>query len=147
MKETFIFTRRAEYTTSGPTPKREINVLRKFVLPNSRLSELKKKLAAGSVNNPTRFEVLTSLLYKTLVAAATARSGCFKPSYLMFTGDVRDRFVPKLPQSTVGNLLKVMMVKSMHESETSLSSVTSEIRKEKQLLDGIQSMQDILLKA
>ncbi|KAL8242537.1 hypothetical protein R6Q59_012839 [Mikania micrantha] len=129
----------------GPTPKLEINVLRKFVFPNSRLSELKKKLAAaGSVNNPTRFEVLTSLLYKTLVAAATARSGCFKPSYLMFTGDVRDRFVPKLPQSTVGNLLKVMMVKSMHESETSLSSVTAEIRKEKQLLDGIQSMQDIV---
>ncbi|KAL8242538.1 hypothetical protein R6Q59_012840 [Mikania micrantha] len=86
-----------------------INVSRKFVFPNSRLSELKKKLEAGSVNNPTRFEALTSLVYKTMVAAATARSGCFKPSYLMFTVNMRDRLVPKLPQSTVGNIVKVMI--------------------------------------
>ncbi|KAL8223805.1 hypothetical protein R6Q57_019280 [Mikania cordata] len=123
----------------GPTPEREINALRKFVFFNSILSELKKNLAVVRfVNNPTRFEVLTSLLYKTLVAAATTRSGCFKPSYLIFMVNVCDRLVPKLPQSTVGNLMKVMMVKTMHESETSLSFVTTEIRKEKHLLDGIQ---------
>ncbi|KAD2394321.1 hypothetical protein E3N88_41298 [Mikania micrantha] len=127
----------------GPTPIEHVNVvMKKFVFPNSRLSELKKKIAAGSVNNPTRFEVLTSLVYKTMVAAATARSGCFKPSYLIIMVNVRDKLVPKLPQSTVGNLVKVMMAKTMHESQTSLSLVAAEIRKEKQLLDGIKTMQD-----
>ncbi|KAD6454701.1 hypothetical protein E3N88_09407 [Mikania micrantha] len=139
----FIQSPLTEPLKTGPVPKEQINVvLKKFVFPNSRLSELKKKIAAGSVTNPTRFEVLTSLLYKTMVAASTARSGCFKPSYLIFMGNVPDKVVPKLPQSTVGNLVKVMMTKTMHESETSLSLVTAEIRKEKQLLYGIKTIQD-----
>ncbi|KAL8242533.1 hypothetical protein R6Q59_012835 [Mikania micrantha] len=132
----------------GLTPGPEnINVSKKFVFPNSRLNELKKKLAGGSVNNPTRFEVLASLLHKTLVESVTATSGRFKPSYLWFTVNMRDRLVPKLPQSNVGNLVKGMIVKTRHISEASLSLVTAEIRKDKQLLEGIQTMQDLLVQA
>ncbi|KAD2394328.1 hypothetical protein E3N88_41305 [Mikania micrantha] len=109
----------------GLTPGPEnINVSKKFVFPNSRLNELKKKLAGGSVNNPTRFEVLASLLHKTLVESVTATSGRFKPSYLWFTVNMRDRLVPKLPQSNVGNLVKGMIVKTRHISEASLIEST-----------------------
>ncbi|XP_076899671.1 akuammiline synthase 1-like [Bidens hawaiensis] len=47
-------------------------VTRKFVFPNSKLSDLKNKVLAMaeggstlSINKPTRVEVLTSLIYKT----------------------------------------------------------------------------------
>ncbi|KAD2393089.1 hypothetical protein R6Q59_012821 [Mikania micrantha] len=123
-------------------------VSRRFVFPNSKLSELKNKVvseADGSMNNPTRVEVLTSLIYKTAVAAAIERSGSFKPSYLVFVANVRDKFVQKLPPSAVGNFLKLMMVKTMHESETSLSMVSAEMRKKKLQLDqGIQSLQQLV---
>ncbi|KAI7756657.1 hypothetical protein M8C21_015201, partial [Ambrosia artemisiifolia] len=40
----------------------------------------------GLINNPTRVEVLTSLLYKTAVTAASIKYNGFKPSYLFFMG-------------------------------------------------------------
>ncbi|KAM0056772.1 putative vinorine synthase [Helianthus debilis subsp. tardiflorus] len=52
----------------------------KFVFPNSKLRALKNKVY--SINNPTRFEVLSSLIYKTAVSATTRRSSSFKP-YLL----------------------------------------------------------------
>ncbi|KAJ0786497.1 putative vinorine synthase [Helianthus annuus] len=42
-------------------------VTRKFIFPNSKLSDLKNKVS--SINSPTRFELLLSLIYKTVVAA------------------------------------------------------------------------------
>ncbi|MFS7926540.1 putative chloramphenicol acetyltransferase-like domain superfamily [Helianthus anomalus] len=54
--------------------------MREFVFPNSKLSVLKKAVSSATNDIPTRVEVLTSLLYKTAVAAATPTSGCFKPS-------------------------------------------------------------------
>ncbi|KAL8242376.1 hypothetical protein R6Q59_012678 [Mikania micrantha] len=123
-------------------------VSKRFVFPNSKLSELKNMVvseADGSINNPTRFEVLTSLIYKTAVAAAIEISGSFKPSYLVFVANVRDKFVQKLPQSTVGNFLKGMTVKTRHAGETSLSVVSAEIRKKKLQLDqGIRSVQHLV---
>ncbi|KAD2393086.1 hypothetical protein R6Q59_012822 [Mikania micrantha] len=123
-------------------------VSRRFEFPNSKLSELKNKVvseADGSINNPTRVEVLVSLLYKTAVAAAIERSGCFKPSYLVVVANVRDKFVQKLAPSTVGNFLELMMVKTMHTSETSLSMVSAKMREKKLQLDqGIQSLQQLV---
>ncbi|KAL8223809.1 hypothetical protein R6Q57_019284 [Mikania cordata] len=123
-------------------------VSKRFVFPNSKLSELKNMVvseADGSINNATRFEVLTSLIYKTAVAAAIERSGSFKPSYLVFVANVRDKFVQKLPQSTVGNFLYGMTLKTRHAGETSLSVVSGEIRKKKLQLDqGIRSVQHLV---
>ncbi|KAM0011135.1 putative deacetylvindoline O-acetyltransferase [Helianthus debilis subsp. tardiflorus] len=118
-------------------------VLKNFLFPNSKLSDLKNKVA-GSIINPTRVEVLTSLVYTTVVAATTTKSGCFKPSYLFFVVNVRDKFVPKLPQSTVGNCAKAMMVETRDISETSLSNVVGEIRKKKSQLESIQSVQQLV---
>ncbi|KAF5803724.1 putative deacetylvindoline O-acetyltransferase [Helianthus annuus] len=123
-------------------------VSRKFVFPNSKLNDLKNKVLAEagstlSINNPTRVEVLSSLIYKTAVAAATPKSGSFKPSFLVIPVDMRKKVVPKLPQTTVGNLVSLMMVTSRHECETSLSTVVSEIKKQKMELEEVQSMQQV----
>ncbi|MFS7892695.1 putative deacetylvindoline O-acetyltransferase [Helianthus anomalus] len=115
-------------------------VMKKFVFPNSKLSDL-KKVVSDETNNPTRVEVLTSLLYRTAVAAATTKSGCFKPSYLFMTADIRKHFVDKLPQTTVGNFVSMMMVPTRHESQTSISMLVAEIKKQKLQLKGVQSVE------
>ncbi|PWA94206.1 transferase, Chloramphenicol acetyltransferase-like domain protein [Artemisia annua] len=123
-------------------------VTKKFVFPNSKLIALKNEViamaAAGStqpIKNPTRVEVLTSLLYKSAVAAATKKSGCFKPSYLFMPVDIRKKFVQKLPQTAMGNFVSVMMVPTRVSSEVSLSVLVSGIKKEKLQLEGIPSLQ------
>ncbi|KAK9048843.1 hypothetical protein SSX86_032191 [Deinandra increscens subsp. villosa] len=114
-------------------------VTRKFVFPNNKLNELKNKV---EVNNPTRVEILCSLIYKTAVeAAGSGKPGSFKPSFLVIPVDVRKNFNPKLPETTVGNFISLMLVTTRQESEISLSKVVSEIKKEKMELNRVQSMQ------
>nr|XP_043611420.1 acyltransferase Pun1-like [Erigeron canadensis] len=115
-------------------------VTRKFMFPNSKLSDLRNKIT-NSIRNPTPVELLTSLLYKTAMAAATNKSGSFKPSYLYFPVEIRNRFVQKLPQNTMGNFVSVMIISTMNTSETSLDMLVSEIRKERLQLGKFQSMQ------
>ncbi|XP_076958417.1 akuammiline synthase 1-like [Bidens hawaiensis] len=129
--------------------KRRVNAItRKFVFPNSKLSDLKNKVLAlakdgstPSINNPTRVEVLISLIYKTVLAASTLTSSSFKPSFLSIPVNMRNKFVPKLPQTTVGNITAKMLVTTRNESETSLTVVVSEIQKQKMELERLQNLQ------
>ncbi|CAI9264240.1 unnamed protein product [Lactuca saligna] len=145
----------ASVTRYGSTEHKEVisqgyanRVTKKFVFPNTKLSDLKNKVnalaLAGSTSpnkNPTRVEVLTSLLYKTAVSAATTKSGCFKPSYLFMPVDIRNKFVEKLPQTMVGNFVGIMMIPTRHASETSLSVMVEEMKKEKSKLEGIPNVE------
>ncbi|KAL7617829.1 hypothetical protein Lser_V15G04417 [Lactuca serriola] len=124
-------------------------VKRKFVFPNKKLIELKNKVTilaeAGStpfINNPTRVEVLTTLLYKTALVATLEKTGCLKPSYLLMMGNIRNKFIKKLPQNTMGNLVSVLMVHTRHATEISLNGMVAEIKKQKSMLEGIRSVHD-----
>ncbi|XP_076925897.1 17,18-epoxy-17-hydroxycur-19-ene N-malonyltransferase-like [Bidens hawaiensis] len=121
-------------------------VTRRFLFPNSKLSDLKNKvfaLAGGeSINNPTQVEVLTSLLYKTAVATTTpSSSSSFRPYTLLFPANIRSKFVPKLPKTAVGNFVAGLFIKTQDESETSLSVLVSNLKKQKIELDRLQNMQ------
>ncbi|KAK1421036.1 hypothetical protein QVD17_23089 [Tagetes erecta] len=116
------------------------HVTRTFVFPNSKLNDLKNKVlaeagSAAFINKPTRVEVLISLMYKTLVATTTKNSG------LVTTMDARNSFVPKVPQTTVGNFVLLMMVVT---SDPSLSSVVSEIKKKKMERNNVRSFEQVL---
>ncbi|XP_071718376.1 acyltransferase Pun1-like [Rutidosis leptorrhynchoides] len=119
-------------------------VSRKFVFPNSKLGDL-KKMVDENIINPSRVEVLTSLLYKTAAKAAATRSGCFKTSYISIMVNMRNKFVKKLPPSTFGNMASVIMVPTgQHTIETSLSKVVEDIKKTmSEELVKIQSVQQI----
>ncbi|MFS7985263.1 putative salutaridinol 7-O-acetyltransferase [Helianthus anomalus] len=128
-------------------------VTKKFVFPNSKLCDLKNKLkdyhksalaecgTTLSMNNPSRSLALTSLIYKTAVAATTPRSSSFKPSFLVIPVNLRKIFVPNLPQTTAGNFITDILVMTRHESETLLSVIVSNIKKQKMELERVQSPQ------
>ncbi|XP_076899674.1 akuammiline synthase 1-like [Bidens hawaiensis] len=113
-------------------------VTRKFVFPNSKLKDLKNKvlaMSALSINKPTRVEVLTSLIYKTWAAG-------FKKSILLLVVNVRNKFVPKQPQTAVGNFGSFFLVMSKHVSEAiSLKVLVSNIQKGKMELECVKSQQ------
>ncbi|XP_071708635.1 acyltransferase-like [Rutidosis leptorrhynchoides] len=118
-------------------------ISKKFVFPNSKLSDLKKLVDIDI--NPSRVVVLTSLLYKTAAKAATKRSGFFKTSYIFMMVNMSNKFVKKLPQSTFGNIAPSILIPTdRHTSETSLSKVVEDIKKTmSRELEGIHSVHQI----
>nr|GEW59548.1 hypothetical protein [Tanacetum cinerariifolium] len=74
---------------------------RTFTFTNSKLNELKKNVIAmgNTPMNPTRFEVLASLLFKCAVGASTNKS--YDSSLLYQPFNVRGIIAGKYPETTV----------------------------------------------
>ncbi|KAL7609596.1 hypothetical protein Lser_V15G11603 [Lactuca serriola] len=121
---------------------------RRFIFPNSKLNELKDKvIAMGTAPmNPTRVEVLTSLLYKHAVSAAKTKSGSFEPSNLSVAMNMRNKFVEKYPETAVGSIFTWTTVKLVDSGEIRLSEMIAEVRKAKMELEGIRDEQEVVEK-
>lgn len=80
-------------------------VSKRFVFDAIKIDEL-KAMVCSKVNNPTRVQVVTALIYKCAIVAASKLScgTCSNPSGLVQTMNLRNRMVPPLPSSLVGNL-------------------------------------------
>ncbi|XP_042756527.1 acylsugar acyltransferase 3 [Lactuca sativa] len=123
-------------------------VTRRFVFPNSKLQELKTKvIAMGTAPiNPTRVEVVTSLLFKHAVSAATTSSGSLKPSNLTITVNMRNKFVENYPETAAGNLSMYGVAKMGDSGKIKLGEVIARIRKAKMELEGIKDEQELVQK-
>ncbi|GJT01161.1 acylsugar acyltransferase 3-like protein, partial [Tanacetum coccineum] len=80
---------------------------RRFMFPDSKLNELKNKVNGLSTNpiNPTRFESLTSLIFKCAVeVAATTKSGSLKPSILTQVVNMKKRLGTNFLELAAGNI-------------------------------------------
>ncbi|KAI3698993.1 hypothetical protein L2E82_42955 [Cichorium intybus] len=121
---------------------------RRFVFPNSKLNELKKKVIAMGKTpaNPTRVEVLTSLLFKHAVSAAIKKSGSLKPSNLFITVNMRNKFVQKYPETAAGNLFTLVIANMADSDEIGLSKVIAGVREGKMELEGIRNEQEVVEK-
>ncbi|KAL7603625.1 hypothetical protein Lser_V15G18101 [Lactuca serriola] len=116
-----------------------------FMFPNAKINELKLKIKAMSeesgqpITNPTRVEVLTWLLYKSAVTAATKNnSGSdFKPIGVGHQINIRGRLMEKLPEKIIGNFFMVIDIVSEMKPE----SFINEFRKQKMKLQGLPNIQ------
>ncbi|XP_071906265.1 acyltransferase-like [Coffea arabica] len=74
-------------------------ITRRFLFQSAKIDELKNiAVNSSGVCNPTRYEVVTALLFRCAVAAAKANSGSFQPSMLSNTVNLRRLTVPPLPK-------------------------------------------------
>lgn len=115
-------------------------ITRRFVFQNSSLASIKAMVAKqGLVENPTRVEVLTALLYKSSIAAS--HSG-FSPSVLIQPADMRSRL--KVPQTTVGNFYWRYLIEVNNESDAKLHTLNNQMKKGKMELKNMDmsSMDD-----
>ncbi|WMV54021.1 hypothetical protein MTR67_047406 [Solanum verrucosum] len=105
---------------------------KRYVFFNSKLEKLKTQVESETgVQNPTRLEVLSALIYKCAATAARANSSSFKPSMLVLAVNVRPILDPPLPTRAIGNILTMIKVTAMSEDEMTIAKVVREIRKAK----------------
>lgn len=107
-------------------------ITRSFLFRSSKLDELKNiKANSSGICNPTRYEVVAALLFRCAVAAATANSGCFRPSILFNAVNLRSLTVPPLPKNSVGNILTSFVVSATTESHMKFPNLVHQIRNKK----------------
>lgn len=110
-------------------------VQRRYIFSNQKLLNLKNTVASESeVQNPTRTEVVSALIFKCAVRAAKANSGIFQPSSMVQAVDLRAQV--GLPPNAIGNLLTICPTSIITNNEESMtiSKLVSEMRKSKELV-------------
>ncbi|WMV29696.1 hypothetical protein MTR67_023081 [Solanum verrucosum] len=89
--------------------------------------------AESEVQNPTRTEVVSALIFKCAVRAAKAKSGIFQPSSMVQAVDLRAQV--GLPPNAIGNLLTICPTSITNNEESmTISKLVSEMRKSKELV-------------
>ncbi|KAM7497728.1 hypothetical protein LguiA_022142 [Lonicera macranthoides] len=118
-------------------------VTRRFVFNNSKIASLKTLVAETGVQNPTRVDVITALLYKCAIAAARETLGFFEPAYLTQLVNMRPKLVPPLPETSVGNLFWRITVPTWDETEANVNILSDRIKKAKKQIKGLKSLDEI----
>ncbi|XP_059298070.1 acyltransferase Pun1-like [Lycium ferocissimum] len=106
---------------------------KRFQFPADKVKALKAKLAVDSrVQNPTRCEVLSALIYKCAVATGRIlNSGSFKPSSLLQVADMRQRLNPPLSHDACENIISGYFVEINNVRDINCTKLVSEMRKGK----------------
>ncbi|XP_059636008.1 acyltransferase Pun1-like [Cornus florida] len=107
------------------------SVTKRFVFDASKLAELKAIITCESaeIENPTRVEVVTALLYKCAMAASKANSpSTSRPSILSQVANMRPKMVPPLPENSVGNFAWHFDISVTDEEEVNLHGLVGQLR-------------------
>lgn len=80
-------------------------VTKRYVFNTSNLAALKAKAASASVQQPTRVESVTALMWKCTINVTRSNKGLKKLSLVSHSVDLRKRVVPPLPENTIGNIV------------------------------------------
>ncbi|KAL8097388.1 acyltransferase-like [Apium graveolens] len=119
-----------------------------IVFPHSKVDKLKAELEMQDeqqgiiINkNYTRNELVTALLYRCAVTAATAsNSGTYTKSVLLQAVNMRPVIDPPLPKTSVGNLITCNHIPTDTMNETKLNTLVGQMRKGMMQLRGSKSM-------
>ncbi|KAL8097389.1 diaboline synthase-like [Apium graveolens] len=119
-----------------------------IMFPNSKVDKLKAELEMqdkqqGMIKNNiyTRNELVTALLYRCAVNAATAsNSGTYTKSVLLQAVNMRPVIDPPLPKTSVGNLVTWNHIPTDTMNETKLNTLVGQMRKGMMQLRGSKSM-------
>lgn len=112
-------------------------VTRRFVFGAQKIALLKQSVL-GLVENPTKGEVVTALLYKCAVTALMEKNGCFINSNLIQLVNMRRRLATPLPDDSVGNFSWYFTISNNHGSEImNLGRLVFQLKKKvEELRDG-----------
>lgn len=100
---------------------------KRYVFSNSKLEMLKAQVASETgIQNPTRVEVLSALIYKCATAGPRV-----KPSVLILPVNLRPIFNPPIPTRVIGNIFSLIRVPTMMDDEITVAGVVRELRKAK----------------
>ncbi|XP_020230462.1 stemmadenine O-acetyltransferase [Cajanus cajan] len=82
---------------------------RRFLFDEEAISRLRGQGSSSTVQNPTRVEVVASLLCKCAAKASKAKSGLERPTLVIHSINMRRRASPNFPNSCMGNFVWLAM--------------------------------------
>uniref|UniRef100_M1AB94 Acyl-transferase n=1 Tax=Solanum tuberosum TaxID=4113 RepID=M1AB94_SOLTU len=88
--------------------------------------------AESGVENPTRAEVVSALLFKCAIKATSSTTTSMltrRPSKFVHFLNVRNMMKSRLPQSAIGNLLSVFSITATNEQDIELPTLVRNLRK------------------
>ncbi|KAK9233158.1 hypothetical protein WN943_023407 [Citrus x changshan-huyou] len=119
-------------------------VVRRFVFDAKATAELKAKAKSSRVQNPTRVEVVSATLSKSVMTAFKTRSGSLKPTLLSHAVNLRSKARPPLSENLIGNI--VWKTNALcTEEEVDLDVLVWQLREALSKFDGdfVKSLQGV----
>jgi shikimate O-hydroxycinnamoyltransferase len=108
----------------------------RFVFPNTKIAKLKETIEG--VENPSRVEVITALLHKCITTTTETNTGKFCPTLFAFPVNARHKMIPRLPETTIGNIYWPMYIPVSNESENNLTTLIGKFKKEKREMKDME---------
>ncbi|KAL3537917.1 hypothetical protein ACH5RR_001283 [Cinchona calisaya] len=109
-------------------PNSETIVTKRFLFHASKIEELKAMAADSGLNNLTRYEVVTALIYSCAICATMMNTGSFRPSILANAVNIRSLTISPLPQKYVGNFVRFFPVCVTLDDEVGLKILVHKLR-------------------
>ncbi|OVA17576.1 Transferase [Macleaya cordata] len=105
---------------------------------NPRIAALRAKASHHEhVNNPTRVESVSALLWKCAPKVGNgAKSKSIKPSVVNVIVNFRSRMVPPLPENSFGNLIGIATTKKTSHDEAEMHYLVGNLRDATRKIDG-----------
>uniref|UniRef100_A0A1J3EXN1 Vinorine synthase n=1 Tax=Noccaea caerulescens TaxID=107243 RepID=A0A1J3EXN1_NOCCA len=127
------------FSETSPAPVVEPEIMmdrtlsKRFVFDSSSIQALQAKASSFEVNQPTRVEAVSALIWKSAMRATRTVSKTSKPSILANSASLRSRVSPPFAENSVGNLVSYFAAKAEEGvKQTKLQALVAEIRKAKQ---------------
>ncbi|XP_038716201.1 stemmadenine O-acetyltransferase-like [Tripterygium wilfordii] len=106
---------------------------RRFIFDGSAIANLKKQATSSAVQNPSRVEVVSSLIIKRCMDALKDISGTQKSILRTYPVNLRRKATPPLPETCVGNLL--LLATSLSKGEEELDDLVCQMREATSTID------------
>ncbi|KAE8690575.1 Pre-rRNA-processing protein TSR1 isoform 1 [Hibiscus syriacus] len=100
----------------------------RIVFDASAIASLKARAASSSLPNPTRVEVVSALITKCIITTLKSKSDTRKSTLINHTVNLRQRAVPQIPKTSIGNFLCVAAA-LVTENESELDNLVRLLRK------------------
>ncbi|WCJ44543.1 HXXXD-type acyl-transferase family protein [Euphorbia peplus] len=108
---------------------------KRFVFDASGIAKLKDEaIQSGMISSPTRVEVVSAILWKSMADTSRELNGFGRPSLLNHMVNLRRRMEPSLSGKSLGNFLWIASAKH-GETEPKFEDLASKIKESKSRID------------
>ncbi|XP_031261344.1 BAHD acyltransferase At5g47980-like [Pistacia vera] len=111
-------------------PRHDSLISKRCVIESSKIVSLKAKAAGATVQQPTRVEAVTALIWKCMINVSRSAKGFPRLSVISHVVNLRKRIEPPLPENCIGNIVGAFFAAHSTEKETDLQGLVCELRKE-----------------
>ncbi|XP_055833537.1 stemmadenine O-acetyltransferase-like [Solanum dulcamara] len=106
-------------------------VTKRFVFNDSAIDNLKRMSTSPHIKYPTKVEVVSSFIWKCLIAASKEKNCSNKScnSLLTHIVNLRKRAAPALPENILGNLIWISSAKNTAKRDMKLPDLVNKVKK------------------